>query len=624
MADSAKPADTPAGPDSGSEKTAVFAAGHSRTNAAAEAAGVRDMAQLADSLIMMVDDEELNIEMTQAFLEDAGYRNFVSTHESEKAIDLLRARKPRVLLLDLTMPKVGGLDILGMMREDAALRRIPVIVLTSLTEPAVKLRALELGATDFLSKPVDPSELALRLRNTLVASAYREHLANHDQLTGLPNRARYLDAVEEGLAQSAALGTTGALLHIGVDRLAAINDAMGRAAGDILLQRIARRLRHCVETESGNELMGDDAVPPSVYRFDGDEFAVLLPDAGDMHLAAGFIMKLLDAAAMNFGRAAGREVHVTSSIGVTLFPEDGRDADTLMSNAGAAMRAAKQAGAHTYEFFSRDMGRKASQNLTIGGDLRKAVVGGELALRYQPKLDVATGALCGVEAVPLWTNSRGSRVGREVIALADTAEMAMVLSDWMLGQLKRDIGAWRKVGMKVPPVGFDVSMAHLPAAEFANLVRQAVRDGLPPSCICIELDGWPASGEAQAWSEFARLGQIGVRLALDNFGSGRLPLGHLEALQANEIKLDRTFMRDIRSTPRRAAVAMALLRMARELQTTLVAQGVPDPATLEFLKANGFDQYQDDFTGLPLAPLPFAQRWLAMAARPAAAPAGAR
>src|SRR6478752_2262684 len=156
---------------------------------------------LTEAAIMMVDDEPLNIEMTEAFLEDAGYRQFFSTTQPEDAVEMMRIRRPSLLLLDLSMPKVNGMQILKIMRDDTELRHVPAIVLTSTHDPQVKLQALSLGAMDFLSKPVDPSELALRIRNTLAATVYRDYLAHHDPLTSLPNKLRYKEAVRAVLAR---------------------------------------------------------------------------------------------------------------------------------------------------------------------------------------------------------------------------------------------------------------------------------------------------------------------------------------------------------------------------------------------------------------------------------------
>ncbi|NNU42827.1 response regulator [Ramlibacter montanisoli] len=293
----------------------------------------RSVAGLSDALIMMVDDEMLNIEMTQAFLVEAGYRHFVQTDRPEQALAMLRKQLPGVLLLDLSMPRVSGLEILSSMRDDPVLRHVPVIVLTSSTDPQTKLKALAMGAMDFLSKPVDPSELGLRIRNTLAASAYREYLGQHDSLTALPNKQRYRKEVADVLAAAQKDGYDGALLHVGVDALGRINDALGRTVGDQLMQRIAKRLASCVQTESGGELSSEQH-NPMLYRFDGDEFAIVVPYMEGVHSAAAFINKLLEDATVSFQRSGAPELFVTCSVGVSVFPTDGMDPDLLIRNAG--------------------------------------------------------------------------------------------------------------------------------------------------------------------------------------------------------------------------------------------------------------------------------------------------
>ncbi|UUZ66763.1 response regulator [Polaromonas sp. P2-4] len=271
------------------------------------------VAGLSDALIMMVDDEVLNIEMTEAFLVEAGYKHFVSTDAPELSVPMMRKELPGVLLLDLSMPKVSGLDILATMRDDPVLRHVPVIVLTSSIDPHVKLKALEMGAMDFLSKPVDPTELGLRIRNTLAASAYRDYLSQHDGLTGLPNKQRYHREVAVALAAAKVEGYHGALLHVGVDALGRINDALGRSIGDQLLQRISKRLASCVQTEWGGELSSEHH-DPTLYRFDGDEFAIIVPRMDGVHSAAAFINKLLEDATVRFRRRGSPELFVTSSV----------------------------------------------------------------------------------------------------------------------------------------------------------------------------------------------------------------------------------------------------------------------------------------------------------------------
>ncbi|MBX2823267.1 MAG: response regulator, partial [Gammaproteobacteria bacterium] len=229
------------------------------------------------SRIMMVDDEPINMEVLQLHLESEGYNNFISTSDSSEAVELTRKAQPDVLLLDLMMPKVSGFDILQALRQDPDLWQTPVIVLTSSDDPETKLQALRLGANDFLSKPVDASELALRLRNTLAAQAFQHQLEHFDSLTGLPNRKLFDKNVRILMKSAAADELQHGLLLVNLDRFKTINDSMGRKIGDEVLHAVARRLQIRFGGE-GQSAGGDrDATARKVYRFGGDKFAVLLP-----------------------------------------------------------------------------------------------------------------------------------------------------------------------------------------------------------------------------------------------------------------------------------------------------------------------------------------------------------
>ena len=439
--------------------------------------------------IMMVDDEQLNIEMTEAFLEDAGYRHFVSTTKSEEAVELMRSERPSLLLLDLSMPKVDGMQILNLMRGDSTLRHVPVIVLTSTHDPQVKLQALSLGAMDFLSKPVDPSELALRIRNTLAATVYRDYLAQHDPLTALPNKLRYKEAVKAVLARPAKKRHKGALVHIGVDQLASVNDAMGRAVGDQLMQRISKRLASCVEAE-GAAAAGAAEDRSTLYRFDGDEFAVLLPHMEDVETTAGFINRLLEAASTSFNRGGAQEIFVTCSIGVAVFPDDGRELDILITSAGLAMRHAKNSGRHTYEFFSNELNEKAVRTLTRGADLRMAFTRNQVEMLYQPRLHTLTSSLTGAQAIVRWTHPSGEVYeGDAVLDMAATAEMSMALTEWMLQQLRDQTKSWRSAALRLPRVGVTVCLDQMSLPQLFDILRKGIRAGLQPQYLAVEFCG---------------------------------------------------------------------------------------------------------------------------------------
>ena len=240
------------------------------------AAPKEQLGAVKGAVIMMVDDEPTILEVLEAFLEGEGYENFVTTTDSREALPLLESERPDVLLLDLIMPNLSGLEILSLIRNDQALKHTPVIILTSSSEEETKLEALELGASEFLAKPVDPSELALRLRNTLATKAYQDHLTYFDGLTGLPNRRLFVERTDRALERAGSRSRECAVLHIDLDRFNQINDALGHRVGDTVLKAVAERLEKSIRISDllGTSAMQAESTPLS--RVGGDEFLLFL------------------------------------------------------------------------------------------------------------------------------------------------------------------------------------------------------------------------------------------------------------------------------------------------------------------------------------------------------------
>jgi diguanylate cyclase len=311
-----------------------------------------DLDALRQALVMLVDDEPVILQVIQAQLEDGGYTKFVTTSRGLEAIDLLEEKRPDVLLLDLMMPDMDGLQILSRMQVENMLKDIPVIVLTSSKDPAARLKALELGATDFLAKPVDPSELLLRLGNTLSTKIYRDRLANYDLLTGTPNRNLFVDRLDWALGHAERYRHDGAVLHVGLDEFRRVNADHGPRLGDVMLQRVAQRLENCLRTTDTVVRLADGP-RPSLSRFAGDEFNVLLPQIRRTDEAIRFAERIRTALETPFP-LSDRQLAFTCSIGISLFPKDGRTADLLMRNAAIAMQQAKDAGKNTFRFYSSE------------------------------------------------------------------------------------------------------------------------------------------------------------------------------------------------------------------------------------------------------------------------------
>ncbi|TWO70637.1 EAL domain-containing protein [Caenimonas sedimenti] len=578
----------------------------------------RSTSAMEQAVIMMVDDESLNIEMTEAFLTEAGYQNFVHTTDSRRALPMMRERQPSVLLLDLSMPHIGGLEILDAMRQDPDLRHLPVIVLTSTTDPAVKLQALSQGAMDFLSKPVDPSELALRIRNTLGATAYRDFLAHHDALTGLPNQLRYRSALAEVLQVARTAGHRGAVLHVGVDRLGAINDALGRGVGDQVLQRLAKRLAQCVETEVGGDL-STGGQSPMLFRFEGDAFAVLVPQAEETDLLAAFISKLVEESGFAFSRG-GQDLFITCSVGIAAFPQDGRTPEEVVTNANVALSQAKESGRNTFEFFSSKMNELARSRLTAGADLRRAFGRNEIELLYWPVVELATGKLAGAEAVIQWKQPSGRVVAsQELLALAATNDMFAGMSEWALEQVVGHVRRWSAAGLPLVPISVNLSLAHVRARELAEMLRKATRSGLEPKHLAIQLQQFRGVMELLPADRKAleQLRTVGFRLALDAFGSGSAGPLILRELPFDEVKLDPRFLDGITEVAT-ANLLRGVLRMLERMGLRAIVCGVDHPLKLAFLQKLQAPYGQGPALGDALSGMDFAVKWLTRHGKPGA------
>jgi len=573
--------------------------------------GTQQVARLSDSTIMMVDDEMINIEMTEAFLGDAGYRNFIWTDDSRQALPMLRQMAPGVLLLDLNMPNIGGLDILAAMQEDPQLRHVPVIVLTSTIDPQVKLQALSAGAMDFLSKPVDPSELGLRIRNTLAANAYREFLANYDPMTGLPNKHRLRQQLAVALSHACETSHNGALMLIGVDGLGPINDALGRAAGDQVLQCLAKRLASSVETEVRGEL-ASGLHSPTLYRFDGDEFAVVVPRAGTPASLAALISKLMEDSAFGFNRER-QDLFITSCIGIAVFPQDSREADALTSHAGLALRQAKASGRQNYEFFSPDFNQHAVRQLNVGADLRRAFGRDEIELLYEPRVDVQSGALVGAEAIVQWKHPSGRVLrGDELIEMAANTDMSQAMLEWMFESVQRHLLKWTAIpGLKLVPVGLPLSLAHVRAAELPTLTQNALQGGVAPGLLALELRQLPVDEDAagEALDVLGKLRKLGVGLTLDRFGSPESSIAALRSGLFDAVKVDSSFLAAL-GTEGGPQLLHGLIALLQKVGVTCVVCGADTMLQVAFLKNEHAAHCQGTAYGSALSVPEFSLRWL--------------
>ena len=565
---------------------------------------------LRSSTVMMVDDDPIMLEVVQTYLEEAGYTSFVTTSEPAKAMELFLQRRPDILLLDLMMPEVSGFDILAQIRTHEELRYTPVIILTAESEPKAKLKALELGATDLLTKPVDPSELRLRLRNALAFKAYQDRLADFDALTGLPNRRKFHQAVDAAL-KSTQQSRACALLHIDLDRFKQINDTLGHRVGDKLLCAVAQLLDRtlCDAEATGWPGSREPEYKAALSRSGGNGFTALLPNLHNLKKVdtAGSVARRLLAAFADPFHIEGHELFVTASIGIAVSPTDGQDAETLLNHAEMAMYQAKQRGRKTYEFFSGEMNARALERLTLENQLRRAVERNEFVLYYQPKVDIGSGRITGAEALVRWRHPELGIVSPDkFIRIAEETGLIVEIGQWVLRNACAQVRAWMELGLPPLSVAVNVSGVQFKQRKVWHAVRGALaHSSLPPEQLTLELtESMLMENATDSVDMLNELKEMGLKLALDDFGTGYSSFAYLRRFPLDELKIDRSFVSDLRQDRDRAIVG-AIIAMARELKLRVVAEGVETKEQLQFLRARACDQYQGYLCSRPAPPEAF-------------------
>jgi diguanylate cyclase len=544
-------------------------------------------------LIMMIDDEPTTTEVLQMFLESSGYQNFLVSNDSREALALMNRQHPDVVLLDLMMPEVGGFEILTAMRDSEVLRHTPVIMLTSSVDAEIKLTALQIGATDFLGKPVDPSELALRLRNTLKAKAHQDRLALFDKLTGLPNRAHFQQKLKQALQMTQVTDSHCAVVHVDPARFKKINESFGQAMGDLILKAIAQRLEGLV-------LLGDSTLQylpsedPFVARLGGDEFAIVLPDQRDIAQITHLAEQVYTAFALPFN-VANEELFVSLCIGIAVAPQDGLDGDTLLQSASAATAAAKQSRSKRPQFYTRHLNESVSDRLRLETLLHKAVEREQLHLVYQPKICVTTGRVLGAEALLRWQlPDRGYVSPAEFIPIAEETGLIIEIGTAVIEQGCTQLRAWKDRGLGDLHLAVNVSTLQFQAPGFVDqLAATLERSSFDAALLTLEItESVLLNNNDESSRKLERIRALGPRVSIDDFGTGYSSLSYLRQYPIDELKIDRAFLFGLPDDRGNRAIVEAVVHLAHGLNLSVVAEGLETIAQLDYLRTIGCNQFQ--------------------------------
>jgi diguanylate cyclase (GGDEF)-like protein/PAS domain S-box-containing protein len=430
--------------------------------------------------------------------------------------------------------------------------------------------------------------VAERTAELKLAEQRAKHLADHDALTGLPNRRLLEDRLTQALALSYRNRKQTAVMFVDLDRFKTINDSLGHAVGDLLLKEVALRLVNQLRT-------GD-----TICRIGGDEFVVVLPEIKRASDAAQVAKKLIDELSRPVA-ADERELSVTPSIGIAVYPDDGRDAETLIRNSDAAMYHAKEMGRANYQFFTAEMNLAASRRLALESDLRRALGKDELRVHYQPVLDARTGRVSGHEALVRWQHpERGLVPPAEFIALAEDTGMILKLGEWVLREACRwatFIGVERGLQIAV-----NLSARQFNDPKLVQIVAAALHEtGLPARLLELEITETTAMQRTDtALGTLQRLKQLGVSVAIDDFGTGHSSLSYLKRFPVDKLKVDRSFTAEVPGDADQCAIVSAIVALAHALDIQVVGEGVETEAQREFLRNCGCDYLQGYLIGKPL------------------------
>jgi diguanylate cyclase (GGDEF)-like protein/PAS domain S-box-containing protein len=417
-------------------------------------------------------------------------------------------------------------------------------------------------------------------------------MAQHDPLTELPNRALLLDRLKQSLAGARWRERRAAVLFVDLDRFKTINDTLGHEVGDRLLQQLAERFQRSVRD-------GD-----TVARFGGDEFVILLDDVASGDDVSGVAQKVLQALAPPF-QVDHQTLYVTASIGVSLFPNDGEDASTLLKNADIAMYRAKELGKNTYQFYSADMSSRAFERLTLESNLRRALERGEFCLYYQPQVDVATGVIVGVEALLRWQHPEfGLVMPNDFIPLLEETGLIVPVGEWVLDTACAQLAAWHAQGWPRLRLAVNLSPRQFQTQNLTAVVKQALDrlDG-EPGRLELEITEGMLLRHAPATVEtLEALHALGARMAIDDFGTGYSSLSYLRRLPIDALKIDRSFVRDIPQDADDSAITVAIIALAQSLKLEMIAEGVETAAQRDFLRTRGCGVMQGFLFSRPQPP----------------------
>lgn len=677
-------------------------------------------------LVLVVDDAASVRILERASLENAGF----AVEEAENgttALSSFKSLSPDAVLLDVMMPEMDGFTVCAEIRKLAGNELTPIFMATGLDDLDAINRAFEVGATDFIAKPLNWKTLGHHVRYMLRAShafsrlresesknqallnaipdlmfrisvkgvvleykgksgialnvpptelvgkrldevmpqdvadkamhyvkkalqtghmqLFEYHFAisddtyyyearlvvcgedevlaivrditertksekeiirlgYYDSLTGLPNRVLFRDRLEQAIAWNGRVKKKLALMYLDIDHFKHINDTLGHNIGDLLLQSVSERLTAGLrKTDSlSREVSGTGKT--TIARMGGDEFIILITNINATHDLSGIAQRICGFLSKPF-EIGSDEIFISASIGITIYPIDSEDVDTLLKNADTAMYQAKDKGRNNYQFYTESMNAAAMERFTVTNQLRKALNDNEFELWYQPQVDAKSGKTIGVEALVRWAHpERGSLLPGSFIPIAEETSLIVPLGEWILKTACAQNKIWQALDLSPVRVAVNISSVQFMQKNFVETVRRILTEtGLAPRHLELELTESMVMENAQSTvTTLAELRGLGLQLSIDDFGTGYSSLSYLKRYPLDTLKIDRSFVKNVDKDPDSGSIVKAIIAMAHHLNLSVIAEGVETGQELAFLQESGCDQIQGFLFSRPLSP----------------------
>lgn len=558
-----------------------------------------DDSQLASRVLVVDDDRSLRLAIRET-IESTGHR-VDEVANGEQALMYCERFMPDLILMDAVMPEMDGFTACEKILRMPGGENVTVVIITALNDETSISRAFAAGAMDYIAKPINFAVLQKRVVRLLQAKQAESHvreLAYNDTLTGLPNRKYFTDKLAEHISTPRLSSNLLAILFLDLDRFKLINDTFGHDSGDLLLKVVAERLVGCVR-------QGD-----MVSRFGGDEFVIMLNHIKSYSAIEGIAAKIQQALARPFV-FLGKELRITTSIGIATFPDNGDDINILLKNADLAMYRAKRQG-NRYEFFESRMEEESSRRLSLENDLRGAIERGEMQLYYQPQVDNESGDVIGAEALIRWQHPTSGFINPlEFIGLAEETGQIFELGEWVLETACAQLKRWHSEGHKQLRMAVNISGRQLDRGDLHTVIID-ILNKLKLSADSLEVEITESSimeNAEDVIGSLENLKQMGVSVAVDDFGTGYSSLSYLRRFPIDLLKIDREFVRDVDTDKVDADIVSTIITLAQALGVKVLAEGVETEQQRAFLHAEGCHYLQGYLFGKPVPADEFADQF---------------